>query len=579
MHKRWFALVLMLTLIPGCSGRITETAPSEALYEAKPTDPVGFASLSNVPTADDTLQPGVLNIRDAVGFRFSGKDFLIFSGSEHTKLTLLDSQTLTVQAETVLPLTISPENPAVTVTADGVTYVDSATQELVFLDALLKDSRRISLPEGAAQAVLSSDQKLLYYCTAAGIQVLDVGTGIVRPVREMAFPHQEATALHCGDTVLQCCITDEKGTAHTLFVATDNGRLLYESTQQIPLWTDGTLYFAILMDGMYRELLSGSPDFGPSLLIPETEPVTVTPVLERKIVLLHTPSSDGGTVLDGYHLETGRRIIQLNLPQNHRVMDIQSDPQTERLWFLCHDTDTGTDYLFSRELFGVTDTVTYFQPRRSREDPDWDGLARCEELAKQLSRTHGVQIHIPTDTAEFSLGSYRLQPEYQVPLIKQMLTELDAALSRYPEGFLQELALSTDSGRLNICPVRSIYPEDSPNMALPNLSQRDEQRDIWLVFPLGPGFARQLDRMLCDLIVSRVLGVSDAYDSWDRRSATGSAHPERVQMLEAAMQADQATYFSSGFMQSSLRQLCLGIRETFRTAKDADSLFWEQHLS
>ena len=579
MHKRWFALVLMMALIPGCSGRIIEPAPSEALYETKPTDPVGFSSLSDVSVPDDVRQSGVLNTRDAVGFRIMGTDFLVFSGNRHTKLTLLDGQTLTSKAEAVLSQIISPENPAVTVTAEGATYVDSTTQELVFLDPLLNESRRISLPEISGQAVLSSNQQLLYYCTCGGVRVLDTTTGIERPVREMAFSQQEAIALHCANTVLQCQVTRDDGTVHTLFISTESGRLLYESGQQIPLWTDGTLYFAIHMDGMYRELLSGSPDFGPSLLVTETEPAAITPMPEQKAVLLHMPSPDGSMVLEGYHLETGRKICRISLPQNHRIIDIQPDPQADRLWFLCHDTVAGTDFLFSRELSDSMDSSTYFQPRRSRKNPDSDGLAQCEKMAAQLSRKHGVQICISADVSEVSLGTYRLLPEYQVPLIRQMLTELDAALSRYPEGFLQELALFTDSGSLNICPVRSIYPQDSPDTALPNLLYRDDRRDVWLVFSPESGFVQRLDHMLCDLIDSRVLGISDAYDSWDRRSATGSAHSDRVLMLETAMQSNQTAYFSSGYMQSSLRQLCLGIREAFETAKDAESLFWEQHLS
>ena len=191
MHKRWFVLVLMMALIPGCSGRIIEPAPSEALYETKPTDPVGFSSLSDVSVPDDVRQSGVLNTRDAVGFRIMGTDFLVFSGNKHTKLTLLDGQTQAVKAETVLSQVISPKNPTVTVTAGGVTYVDDAAQELVFLDTLLKESRRIPLPEGAGQAVLSSDQQLLYYCNRDGVQVLEAATGMERPVREMAFSRQE----------------------------------------------------------------------------------------------------------------------------------------------------------------------------------------------------------------------------------------------------------------------------------------------------------------------------------------------------------------------------------------------------
>ena len=122
--------------------------------------------------------------------------------------------------------------------------------------------------------------------------------------------------------------------------------------------------------------------------------------------------------------------------------------------------------------------------------------------------------------------------------------------------------------------MRSIHPEDAAGFLY-----RDRQGSAWLMLTPNPALEQQTHRMLLDLAASRVLAVCDAYDSWDRAAPTGSGHRERVEILEAAMAEEQATFFSSNAMQADLRLVCFGIRETFRTAASAEQLPWEQHLT
>lgn len=580
MNKRWFALVLILILLPSCTGEQNETAPSEALYETKPTDSVGF-SFFDVPETGGAVRSVEPDIHESGGFRFMGDDILVFSGYGNTELTLLDGCTFAVKAEASLTPMVSPEDSGVTVSPGGITYVDSAARELVFLNTKLEETKRIPLPEGCGNALLSADQQLLYYCTAEALRVLDLATGMDRPVKEMHFPKQEVTALHCGGSILQCNATYDDGNVYTLFVSTETGRLLYETQEDMPLWTDGDLYFSTHMDGPYRELLSGSPDFGPSLLVTEEESHAITPVLARRLVLLHSQNPDGGISLDAYHLETGRHTASVTLPEQYRITDIQPSPQGDTLWLLCHDGETDEDILCSWDLTmsDPEDSRNYLQPRWNRGNPDLEGLAQCEELAAKLSEQYGIEIRLWADAAKFDCEGYCPVPEYQVPLIKESLDILDRTLSRYPEGFLQELAEPTDSGNLHICLVRSIGQEDFPDADLKSLLLRDNRGEIWLAVTPGQDLDRQINQLLCDLIDCRVLGVSDTYDSWDRSSPTGSGHQERIQILEKAMTDDQAAYFASGAMQSKLRLLCLGIWETFRTVRSAEEPFWEQHLA
>lgn len=581
MNKRWFALVLIMSLIPGCSGNTIETAPSEALYETKPTEPVGFSSFYEVPETGGAMVAAVLNTREPVDFRFLGEDILIFSGQEHTSLTLLDRHTLAVEAETTLPLAVSVDDPGVTVSSDAITYVDVATHELIFLNARLEGIKRIPLPNSNGQWVLSPDQQFLYYCTAVAVRVLDLRSGTDRPIREMQFPYQEVTALHCGNRVLESHIISDDRRTQTLFLSTEDGRLLQETASHFPLWTDEDLYFTVRSDEDYQELLFGSADFGPSLLVTEATPVALTPVLQQQILLLHTQSPEGRIMLDAYHLESGKHMAHTVLPKGFEILGIQPDPQNTYLWLLCRDPDADMDILCRWELSQSDpgDPLNYLQPRWSQDSPDLEGLAQCQELAVELSLKHGIQIRIWTDATQFDAFGYRTVPEYRVPMIRQKLQELDAALSVYPEGFLLELADSAGNNPLNFCLVQHIYPEESSDTSMPALLHWDSRKDIWLAVTSGQDFSRQAHHLLCELIDNRVLSLSDAYDGWHLTNSTSISHRNRVQLLETALQEDQSRYFSSGFMQATLRQLCFGIRESFQTAASAEQLPWEQHLA
>ena len=581
MNKRWFALVLTIALIPGCGDVQIKTAPSEALYETKPTETVGFSVFYEVPETAGAMEAFVPDAQNAYGFRFLDDGILLFSGLENTTLTLLDSDSFRVKAAISLPCPVFPEDPEVTVSKAGVTYVDAASRELVFLDAGLEETGRISLPEACERPILSADRKQLYYCTADSLRVLDLESSIDRPVRQMRFPLQEILSLQCDDSVLQCRAVYDDGTARTLFICANTGMLLHEALEDVPLWTDGDCYFSMHMDGAYRELLCGYGDDGPNVLVTDTAPAAVYPLPEQQTVLLQGDNAEGTTDLACYHLETGGCTARISLPDSYRITDIQPDPRETALWLLCHDRNTVKDVLCRWDLTASDpeDPQIYLQPRWDRENRDEAGLSDCRELAEQLSQKHGVRILLRTGVEAFAFTGYRLEEEYQVPLLREMLRKLDAALSCYPEGFLAELALPTENGSLTVCPVRSIYREGIPEAQLPSLLHRDDRGNIWLAVTPCEDLDREVNRLLCALIDCRVLSLSDAYDSWDRSSPSGSGHQDRVRILENAMAEGQERFFASGFMQSELRQLSLGIRESFEAARTADRLHWEQYLS
>ena len=115
--------------------------------------------------------------------------------------------------------------------------------------------------------VISADRKKLFYCTDGALRCLELDTGLNRLLREMRYSYQVVSQLHCNDTVLQCGFEDDYGNWHTLFISTENGETLYDTQNDLTLWTSGSTYLAVNAVGDYREYLTGCDADSPSVLL------------------------------------------------------------------------------------------------------------------------------------------------------------------------------------------------------------------------------------------------------------------------------------------------------------------------
>ena len=618
MNRKWLVLLLAL-LLCGCRNQQT---PAEAIGESvpaiavtEPTEPVGFYAPNSLA---ETATNGAVNafplgLDDATGIRFLGEDILLFSGRETITLTLLSGETRYLKAQLQLPCLIDPDDPAVLVDARGMTYVDHSNRVLMVLNDHLEELCQIPLPENCETPALSADRQLLYYCTTDALRVLNLDTGIDRLLREMTFPVQKLTALHCNDTVLQCSTISDDGIRHNLFIAADTGVLLYESAEDIPLWTHEDFYVALHMDGTYPEWLTGAGNDEPQVLVLDSEPAVMLPVPELRGML--TYRAGDAALLDCYDLESGMKIAQMALPGVTEPKSPKWEQATNTLWFLSADSSTGQDVLYAWSLgeSPAEEDGMQLQPRWSAANPDLEGLAQCSLLARQLSIKHEVHILIWADATAFEPWDYTLTPEYQVPLLRRRLEELDAVLSSYPEGFLKKAAAGTGSGRLSICLVRSINGKPGTG-ALDNamgLQFWDEEARAYLAITAGTDMAQHLHHELFHIIDNRVLSTCNAYDDWNKLNPKGFSYDtqytstrseegqsfltadnryfvdlyamsypkeDRARIMEYAMLEGQAHLFQSAPMQSKLRKLCHGIRMAFDLEQEPVVYLWEQYL-
>ena len=609
---------VLLLILCGCAA---QTEPAATNPDPVPTPtalPTGIYDANSriEKETDGAIKAYPLAFSDTVGFLPIGSDILLFSGETETTLTRLSGDTLHTTASATLRGWIRPEDPALHVHENGITYYDALENDLVYLDAQLLETRRIPLPETMyGSPALSADLKTVYYCTASGLYSRNLETNLDRLLKEMYFRNQTPVALHCDDAVIACRIEDEDNTPKQLYISTGTGILLHEVPDNFVLKTYGDFYFARHMDGIYPELLIGDSEQGPTLLTPATYNCSAFPLLEIDGTVL-AAAGTGATHLDYYDLHSGKRTSSITLDGLTDIRSISSSGPFD-IWFLGYDPQTHRDVLYRWDLqkSKVCDNRNYFSARYSYDHPDLQGLVDCREIADTMSRQYGVQILLWTDATAFEPWDYTLVPEYQVSVIRENLKELDQFLSLYPEGFLQKAAERTGSGRIQICLVRSILGKEDVAGTLDEavgLQYWDHNANSYLCLSVQPeGLFRNACHEMSHIIDSRVLTVCKAYDDWSTLNPSGFQYgyshisnlslddrgwtvgtnrafidlysmtypkEDRARIMEFAVMDGYEHCFESETMQNKLRKICLGIRQAFDLEKASESLLWEQYL-
>lgn len=619
--KRTSVLMLaVLVLLCGCSAQ-PELPDPPPVTAAPATEPAGLYDSSSPIEAQSlgAIKAYPLSISDAAGVVPMGSDMLIFSGGEKTVLTRCTGAELRPAATITLPCAVHPEDAAVQVDENSVSYYDADRKELVFLDGALREASRFSLPQTVSGApALSDDGRMLYYSTSHALRCIDLETGLDRLLTEMYSCTLIPEAVHCGGTVIACDSVDDEGTHSKIYISTRNGAYLYEYTGHIRLQTHGDSYFAQLITGGHTELVLGGSEHGPTLLTPHTYGSTVFALLPLHRAVLATADGAAASMqLDCYDLQSGVRTSSITLPGTEEIRSVRA-VSAEQIWFVRYDDAYRCDALccWDTAKTPVEAGKSCLSARYSAENPDYFGLAACRDAADDLSRRYGVQIHLWTDATAFKPWDYTLVPEHRVPVIENNLKELERFLALYPEGFLRTAAEQTSSGCIQICLVRSILGnEDAAGAAgeAVGLQYWDEDRNTYLCLSMSHGqLFRNACHEMCHIIDSRVLTYCKAYDDWGKLNPDGfrytydyavslagdfdrwlsgdsrafidlyaTTYPkeDRARIMEYAVEAGNGDYFSPETMQKKLRTLCLGIREAFGLKGTSEALVWEQYLA
>ena len=620
--KRFLAIALALLLLTGCAAEPpppSQTVPPTSGTEPIPTEPDGCYIPDHPIEADSdgAFRVYELTQDNPAGLLSLGDDLVLFSGREVTTLTLLSGSTRYPKATVTLECFVTPDSPAVQVSDKGISYYNADTSEAVFLDASLKEVRRLSFSDPVTAApVLSGNRNLVYYCSGEILKVLDLETGFVRLIRELALIDAMPVALHCGETIIQCEGNDDRGIWHTYFISTQTGETVCETNAYVQLYSHEERYFATVQDEDYRELLSGTTDSSPMSLQYPVYDSTVLPVPELNLVLIGIEDAQNQvTNYSAYDLTSGVCTAAFALPSNHTLWSACGAPQTGNIYFLDFDLASGSELLLQWDpaQSSVSSSESLLVPRYTPENPDVDGLAQCAALADSISQKYCIQIHLWTDAVQDAPWGYRITAEYRVPRIMQALQQLDDVLSRYPEQIFKDTVKTTSDGVIHVSLVRDIQGRpDSGGLDNGNgLQFWDKDGKAHIVLALGGSLEGTIHHELFHVVETRVLNRCTVYDDWEKwnpeefvydydyilnLSRTGEEYldhenrafidtysmsfpkEDRARIIEYAMQADCAHLFASDIMQQKLQTLCFGIRKAFRLKDPNIAYPWEQYL-
>lgn len=598
MKKSILIWLLTALLLYGCAAA-PETAETHPLGSSRQTAPGEGNYQAGSPLEQQTkgaVRVYPLDISDCAGIAAMGEGILVFSGAENgTGLTLLSGETCCPTAVLTVDAEIFADQPSTQVTQEGLSYFDEAARETVVLDGKLREVTRIPAPEGlVAGPVLSSDRRNMVYSTEEGIWVLELETGIPRLLRQHSA-RLVPEGLLLSDTVLQC---REYGPeeVRTLFLSLEAGQILEEKPGVVQMASSGQRYQAVASWQEQEDFL-----FGTGTGIPQT--------LRTEAGMEYRPLPESNGVLgisNGelryYDLSTGLLQSCLTLPEAG-IRDA-ADGGKGIVWLLDGEN---TLYRWDTKALPSGDETVYTGIFYTRSNPDLTGIARCQELARQIGEHHGIEVLVWEDAIEAQPWDYRLTEEYQVPVLLEQLQLLKGRLDNFPEGFLAQL-----SPGLTICLVQDISGAGEET-ALEEASgiQFWEEDHAYIALSTVHCTEGGLYHELCHVFDTRVIAKSSAYDQWEELNPNGFRYDydyaknadrnageylrdaercfidtysmsfpkeDRARILEYAMTSGNAHYFQSDVMQAKLRQICIGLREAFGLKKSPDTFLWEQYL-
>lgn len=615
--RRILPMLVLCLMLCGCAAEEpadahTLSAMEETIPVAEPTGCLETDSTMEAQTGG-AVRRYLPQIADCYAIAPLGESVALFSGEDLTTVTVLSGDGLYLAGQIELEQYIHPEDPAVQVTQRGISYFHEATGEVVLLDTELKEVARIALPGAPiGTPLLSADRKSVYYCTENGVRVLELESGISRMLLEVGYPMQTVENLLLEETVLQCRMTDENGTDSLLFLDVTDGTLLYETRENIRVSTWEKRYYAYAPEGAMTALLFGSADSAETQMLLPRNVTADAWFLEAQNGVVTASAEDDGTTLEYYSLTDGHRLSILTL-EGESLLDVSPADSEKGVYLLCTgENGESVIYHWDAEALPCVDEEDYVCPRYTLESPDTEGLEACQAYADALGKLYGVRILLGSAATQAVPSDYKLETEYQVPMIRQALERLSHWLAAYPERFLSQGADNTASGIIRIALVRSITPA-------PTTGSMDSDLGVhywigeepYIALAVGRFTEQTVYHQLYHGMESKLFADSQVYYEWDNlnpesfsydysytqwESRTESEYltgenrafidsfsmtfpmEDRARIMEYAMTPDHEAYFQSETMQTKLYQLCLGIRKAFGLTKSEDVYLWEQYL-
>lgn len=604
--KRWIGILILALLLTGCGAQTP--APSTA-----PSAP----STTGVPSPSETTAPSVatgepdaalpsepqstvddsatLNSMASEGCAVAamGNNLLVFHQDSLSLWNFGSNAPITTAEIPGLPM---PGSGMVQIGRESVVYFDADDCTVVFLNEELQKTRSLQVGETVlGSAYLTSDCSKLYFCTTAGIRVLELETGICRNLKLQEDNWLGITGTLMGETALRCQLRQADGSIRTLLISSENGQTLWEGDELNAITGSGQLYCYDAGSEWIFGLVGQQPQ-----LLQADDPIAL-PQISAAVTLTLT---EANLTLDLYDLASGRRNASLELSGTTGITGLTAFQGY--LWFFAD----GQLYRWDPSLSPTLDEAIYTAYRYTSNNPDIEGLAIFQARANDLKNHYGIEILIWNDAALAEPAGYTFEIEYRTDAYEAGFAALEAALAQFPDTLPNRAADWTADGTLRIVLVHSITtPSETVYSTLSGMEYLLDGK-VYIVLELGENLERSFYHALFHVIDPLVLSNSIAYYQWNDLNPSkfqydndyitnldrdGSKYldagnryfidtysmsyavEDRARIFEYAILPGNESYFESKHMQAKLQMLCDGLRDVFRL--EAESYIWEQYLT
>lgn len=602
-------LLALVLLLGGCSQNVTEPpAPTEnTIPQTPPVTGIYMPDSAIEDVTDGAIQAFRLSQGTYHDCVMLGDDLLLMhTDGEDGVLTLYRGETLQPVREIRLIKGATPNARDLQINDQGFGYFDAATCSVMFFNYDLQVIGQVAIPETMqGNAWLTPDWKSVYYCTAQGIFVMDLQTGISRLLRELNAAGQQITGGFGNGEVIRCETEAEAGKRNVLLIDTATGVTLRQDARVADLvaWKD--LYLMPYQDRGVDVYQFGSGE-AHRLLWPVETDGEHRSLLENGAFLMLRQDWQSCS-LAYYDLQTGHRKAEITLEGISRIWGIQGDGKGG-VWFFAGNSTGGCWlYRWDSEKSLTGDETDHTTPRYTADAPDTEGLSQLEEKLQELEKKYGINIVIGEAAADFTPKNYVFTPEYLTWIYEQYLPKLEQLLSVFP----QDIYTKTSYGKLQLVLVRSI----TGDVNLGTLPDRGSMQ-FWngdtpvMAVALDGNFAYEFLRSFYLYMENRVLSRSDDLYEWYRQNPAEFAYDEdyvdnfyrtdttymegedpyfidkfsmsyaredRATIFAYGCLAEGEEYFKTPVLQKKLKRICSAIREAYGLKKSTAQFIWEQY--
>lgn len=595
--KKFLGILLIVLMMSGCNPQTQEPETSEVTEATTvttvPTEPE--------PTGCYDPEQSTQALRAYKLASSDSEQVLLLSGnpvlvSDQGYLQLLQGEDGIVSADVKLPNAALEGVSELTVYEDRLAYYVESSREVVVLDAMLQEIQRVKLPEDAqGTPVVSLKNQTVFYCAEDRVCRLPMDTGIASVLRSHSCKSQAlVNSLFDGD-ILVLRMVDEKDQMHLLHLNAADGQTISQDTGVLEVLTGGKYYYAVRTDGMVRQQIVGSLQGQPQALTVDLKNKTFLSALEMHAMAVYAQEEKTISLID---LESGTMTAMLDISNICRIADTFCDENY--FWILgINEKSERVLYRWDPTKTPAQEETVYLAPLTTAENPDLEGLAVCQEKARELGKQYGFRIRIWQDALAVT-DDHELEAEFQVAAIDGMLDSLESTLEMLPDWFLSK----TYTGNIYIQLVRSVDGEKAGfqcwNQGVP-----------YITLCAGSDLEQEFLAAYGMVLDAYLLGHTRKLDKWDTMNPEGFSYAyddkinearEDLSFLEgedpAFLNQESMSFptvdrsyifyyamswagegkFDTPILQKKLEVMCRAIREAYRLEKSTETYPWEQYL-